>query len=72
MIEEFEIAKKQQKIIIPVGSTGGASETIYNEVKRNSECYPYLTEYLDELGQVSDADSLIELIYCIIKGQQII
>ncbi|EFM08817.1 conserved hypothetical protein [Paenibacillus curdlanolyticus YK9] len=72
MIEEFKIAKKQGKIIIPVCSTGGASAIIYNEVIKNSEQYPYLDGYLDKLAEVTEADSLIDLIYSIIKNQQII
>ncbi|XID95609.1 SIR2 family protein [Paenibacillaceae bacterium WGS1546] len=72
MIEEFEIAKLQKKVIIPVGSTGGTALTIFNEVKRNIEDYPYLTKFLDELSQPSDVNSLIELIYRVIQDQQII
>jgi hypothetical protein len=42
MMNEFEIAKKQNKIIIPVGSTGGAALEIYNSIKSNISDFPYL------------------------------
>jgi hypothetical protein len=73
MIEEFEIAKEQGKIIIPVGSTGGASAKIYDEVKSNIKEYPYLEEYLKELGdETTNSDKLISLISKIISDQQIL
>ena len=41
MIEEFNIAKNDpRKIIIPIGSTGGAAKIIYDEVKSNLLQYP--------------------------------
>jgi hypothetical protein len=72
MIEEFRIAKEQKKVIIPIGSTGGASATIYSEVQQNIVSYPYLKDHIDKLSQVSDVSLLIDLIYSIIKEQQII
>lgn len=72
MIEEFRIAKEQKKMIIPIGSTGGASATIYSEVQQNIVSYPYLKNHIDKLSQVSDVSLLIDLISSIIKEQQII
>lgn len=72
MIEEFRIAKEQKKVIIPIGNTGGATATIYAEVQQNIGSYPYLKDHIDKLSQVSDVSLLIDLIYSIIKEQQII
>lgn len=72
MIEEFQIAKEQNKVIIPVGSTGGATATIYSEIRKNSEHYPYLDGYIERLGEVTDPDLVINLLSEIIKNQQII
>jgi hypothetical protein len=72
MIEEFKIAKEQKKVIIPIGSTGGASAIIYSEVKHNIADYPYLQDYIDKLMQTSDAKLLIDLVCSIIKEQQLI
>ncbi|WP_423423307.1 SIR2 family protein [Pediococcus pentosaceus] len=41
LIEEFRIAKKQGKKIIPIGSTGGATKKIFEEVENNIIDYPY-------------------------------
>ena len=68
MIEEFNIAKNDpRKIIIPVGSTGGAAKIIYNEVKSNITQYPYLEKVIDNLLFETDFDNLTNLITDIIK-----
>lgn len=72
MIEEFQIAKEQKKVIIPIGSTGGASATIYSEVQQNIVEYPYLKDHVDKLAQITDVNLLIDLICSITKEQQII
>lgn len=72
MLEEFEIAKKYGKIIIPVGSTGAAATLIHEEVKANIEQYPYLECYLETLEKETDKSRLIETIYKIINSQRLI
>lgn len=72
MLEEFEIAKSQGKIIIPVGSTGGASRVILNKVINDIHEYSCIEEYIQELSTVTDYNRLIDLILEIIKRQQII
>lgn len=69
--EEFEIAKEYKKYIIPIGSTGYAADTIWQEIKKNITEYPYLTDYIDDLKSITESDKLIELIMkilCKIKG----
>ncbi|ETJ99320.1 SIR2-like domain protein [Eubacterium nodatum ATCC 33099] len=70
MIKEFYIACEQNKLIIPVGSTGGAARVIYDTVKNNMGEYSYLNEYIDALGTETEPDKLVELICKIIKAQQ--
>ena len=72
MIKEFEIAKSYKKVIIPVGVTGGSSAMIFNEVKNNLTEYSYLKNHMEALSKTQDIDMLIELIYNIIKEQQVI
>lgn len=68
MIEEFMIAKSDpQKIIIPVGSTGGAAQLIFNEVKANIVNYPYLEKYINLLESEKDTEKLTSLIVDIIR-----
>ena len=67
MIEEFNIAKRDpQKIIIPIGSTGGAAKIIYDEVKANIIQYPYLEKVIDILLNETDPDKLISVILDVI------
>lgn len=61
-IEEFELAKKNHHIIIPIGSTGYAAKTIYDEVKRDIGNYPYLTNVIEELGRETDVLSIISVV----------
>ncbi len=67
VIKEFGIAKIYNKYIIPVGSTGYASEYIYSQVKKNiKSSYPYLEPYIEKLGIEQDSDNLISLLIDIV------
>lgn len=68
MLEEFNIAQKDpRKIIIPIGSTGGAAKLIYDEVKANIIQYPYLEKVMEDLLQEKDSERLISLILDVIR-----
>lgn len=68
MIEEFNIAKRDpRKIIIPIGSTGGAARLIYDEVKANIIQYPYLEKIIDDLLVETDSEHLLSLILDVIR-----
>lgn len=55
MIEEFELAIKQGVIPLPVGSTGYASEELWNKVMaKPSLYYPNNTELLDAIKKIGD------------------
>lgn len=72
MLEEYKIAKAQRKIIIPIGNTGDAAHTIWEEIKSNIGDYPYLADNIDKLGSVVNSDELVNLILEIIVKQQIV
>jgi len=72
MIEEYNIARKSGKLIIPIGSTGGAAGEIFEKVKMDISKYPYLEDHIEELGKETDYNKLIELISTIVKNLQVV
>jgi hypothetical protein len=68
LIEEFEIAKRMNKIIIPIGSTGNAAKIVFDEVKQNIAQYPYLQEQLEVLETNTNENELVDAIQKIIKN----
>ena len=68
-IQEFEIAKEKGNLIIPIGSTGYAARTIYEEVKSNIEDYAYLAEYIDRLGSETDVGEIVKIVVKIVEEQ---
>ena len=67
VIEEYEIAKKLGKIIIPIGSTGFAAHQILEDIKQEIIRYPYLEPYIDVLGMERDVNKLSKVVLQIIK-----
>ena len=65
--EEFEIAKKKNKVIIPLGCTGYQSYEIWKEAKNNIVQYPYLEKYIDILGTNKDPKILSDIIVTILQ-----
>lgn len=61
-LEEFELAKKQGRIVIPIGSTGYAAKQIWEEIKHAPANYSYLSEYIDKLGVETDIQNLSAII----------
>ena len=70
VLEEFEIAKKQHKTIIPVAYPGMVSEIIWTEVKRNITQYPYLENCIDLLTSEQSPDVLARHIVQILDSVQ--
>lgn len=66
--KEYEIAKTNENIIIPLGVTGGKTKEIFDEVKSNIEQYPYLVPYIDKLEVCDDVDELVDIVLKIIKS----
>lgn len=67
MLEEFQIAKKRGKIIIPIGSTGFAAKKIFDEMKKSGD-YPYLNDYWNVLENEEDVIKVVNTINKIIEG----
>lgn len=62
VLEEFEIAKRNGKYIIPLGSTGYASEEILNYVRDNISDFQYLSPYISALENELNTDDLINVV----------
>lgn len=63
MEEEFEISKKQGKMIIPLGCTGYEARAIWDEMSKNYEEYynikdKQLKEMFDKLNEKGEIDSI--------------
>ena len=63
---EYQIAKKNRKVIIPIGSTGFESRKIYNDILNNITQYPYLEKYIKILGESREATKISDIILQII------
>ena len=69
-MDEFKISKKNNNIIIPIGSTGYAAYNIWKEVKENISEYPYLSEFIDRLGSEKDINQIVLTVLDIVRKQQ--
>lgn len=70
-LQEYEIAKQNKCMIIPIGSTGDAAKYIYDDIKSNIEDYAYLKEYIDILETETDIEKIIDTVIDIIKIRRI-
>lgn len=68
--QEFEIAKKNNLKIIPIGATGYEANSIWREVKDNITQYGYLEKYIDELNNQKNPEDLANIVVQIIKDIQ--
>lgn len=68
VLEEFEIARSMNKKIIPIGSTGFASQEIGEEIRRSLTKFPYLEPYLDILLKEKDIPKITFTVISIIKA----
>ena len=67
MLDEYKIAKEQNKILIPVASTGDAAKIIYEKMFEEKEEYPYLNDYWEILKEERDVSRLVKTINSIIN-----
>lgn len=68
MLEEYEISKlDKNRIIIPIGSTGGTAKIISDDIKKNINSYPYLEKYIYSLDQEENPDAISKIVISIIK-----
>ena len=56
------------RVIIPVGSTGYAAKKIYDEIKADISNYPYLMDYIDQLGIETNTNELVSIIIKIVDS----
>lgn len=68
VLEEFELAKKMGKIIIPIGSTGFAAQEIWEEVDKNITKYPYLEQYNFLLAKETDINKISSAVISILNS----
>jgi hypothetical protein len=68
--KEFKIAKENNLIVIPIGSTGFMSKIIFNEILRDINNYPYLENYINILENSLNTEDIIETIINIISSER--
>lgn len=66
--EEYEIAKSQGKIIIPLGSTGYVAKEILEDVKKDINKFSYLSDYISDLESIVDPNELVNLVVGIVDS----
>lgn len=68
MYEEYKIAQNDtNRIIIPIGSTGGTAQIILEDIKKNIILYPYLEKYINILETENNPKKLSMIILSIIN-----
>ncbi len=70
VLEEFEIACKQHKMVIPIAYPGMISEEIWKKVKCDITQYPYLEKSIDLLTYEQPSERISELIVHILDSTQ--
>lgn len=70
-LQEYEIAKENGCVIIPIGSTGDAAKIIYNEIMSNISCNNELKKYYEIIGTETNTDKIVDAILGIVKIKRI-
>ncbi|WP_342275861.1 SIR2 family protein [Spiroplasma endosymbiont of Nebria brevicollis] len=70
MMEEFEIAKSQNKIIILIGSTGYMSKEILDLIIKDIKDFKYLKDYLTILKSEKDYKKIVSIIVEILNKRK--
>ncbi|GFI10592.1 hypothetical protein IMSAGC007_03061 [Lachnospiraceae bacterium] len=68
VLEEYELAEKMGKKIIPIGSTGFAAQRILEKVNENITKYPYLEGYIDLLMKETDVNKISNAVSAIVQS----
>ena len=72
VLEEFAIAEKMGKKIIPIGGTGFAAREIWEKIDKTITRYPYLEAYRQILSSETDvkiiSDTIVEVINSIVNN----
>lgn len=67
VLEEFDIARELNKVVIPISYSGMVSEQIWNKIKENITQFPYLENKLDNLTSETPIHLIVETIIQILK-----
>lgn len=67
MFDEYEVARNQNTIMIPIASTGDTAQQIFDEMYKNRHEYNYLTNYWDILKNETDIKKISKIIKEIIE-----
>lgn len=70
VLEEFEIACKQHKMVIPIAYPGMISEEIWKKVKCEITQYPYLEKSIDSLTYEQSPEHISDVIVHILDSLQ--
>ena len=70
--EEYEIALKYHKTIIPIAYPGMRSELIWNDTKNNITQYPYLEKCINQLTSNCSTEEVAKIIVYILDSIQAI
>lgn len=68
VLEEFRIAKKMGKKIIPIGGTGFAAREIWEQVNKEITKYPYLEAYNSVLEKETDVNQISKVVVEIVNS----
>lgn len=67
-IQEFNIAKENNCIIIPIASTGDAAHDIMNELKSDISNYSYIKPYVNVLENEKKIDIIVDQILTLLES----
>ena len=70
VMEEFNIACKQHKTIIPIAYPGMISDDIWKKVSENITLYPYLEGVINKLSSSETIETLYKTIIYILDSIQ--
>lgn len=70
--EEYQIAKENGCLIIPIGSTGDVAKKILEDLKLHKEFYEYIKDSVDILEKEKDVDKIIETVLKISNKRRIV
>ncbi|WP_339048177.1 hypothetical protein [Spiroplasma endosymbiont of Colias croceus] len=68
VLNEFEIARNKNKIIIPIASTGYAAKEIFIKIENDIENFKYLKDYLHVLKNEKNAAKIVKTIIQILDN----
>lgn len=68
--EEYQFAKDNGDLIIPLASTGSVAKRILDKIKANPDDFKYLDAYIDVLETEKDPNKIIETVLKIVETER--